>query len=401
MNPSRFRDSFSSRNMLKIRRLSTFSKMRLDTFKSLEGGRDHWSNESLKAHGGEPILSSTLWHSSAHLLGAAMEVKYGDDCFLTDGPATIDGFFYDAFLLSRGEDWIKSRALESHAQLTDPKQIQADIKSILSGSHGLPYFPSISDLKELTKSMLKIARKDDPFEYITVTRDEAQSVFISSPFKLAILSRIPPDQAITIFKCGDFIDLCRGPHIHSAGLVKAVILNKTSAAQWSPSAPQNLSRVYGISFESHTKMTEYKTLLIEAERRNHRKIGKAQGLFTFHHHSPGSPFFLPHGTRIIQRLKEFLRKEYVRYGFQEVVTPLIFNKQLWKTSGHWENYKDDMFVIGSDKQEEGHEHEQHGIKPMNCPGHCLLFTDTGKSYRDLPLRYAEFSPLHRYRDTLT
>lgn len=151
-----------------------------------------------------------------------------------------------------------------------------------------------------------------------------------------------------------------------------------------------------------------------SNERNHRLIGKKQGLFTFHPHSPGSPFFLPHGTRILSALKTYLRSQYQTFGFQEVVTPLLFNKKLWETSGHWENYKDDMFVVQDQhdtissqqhlaqlKRDQGQhvegcaEIEINGLKPMNCPGHCLLFADTAKSYRDLPLRYAEFSPLHR------
>ncbi len=346
-----------------------------------------------------------FWHSSSHLLGWALETRYGKNCLLTDGPATQDGFFYDAFIFNGGDAWTRNRKeqlqREGLSSLVTPSQIQSDIKELLSGKHGEPIFPKTEDLKDLQKLMLKLASQRVPFERRAISTEEAQRLFIESPFKLALISRISKEQEITIFKSGAFVDLCRGPHIENTSQIGAVLLNKTSAAQWSPTSPQNLSRIYGISFENKEKMKEYKTLLVDAENRNHRKIGKAQSLFTFHAHSPGSPFFLPHGTRIIQKLKDYLRSEYYRFGFQEVVTPLIFNQKLWETSGHWDNYRDDMFIVDPSTKHECQDLNNDnddgllGLKPMNCPGHCLLFGDSSKSYRDLPLRFAEFSPLHR------
>ena len=345
-----------------------------------------------------------FWHSSAHLLGWAMDLKYGDCCFLVDGPATGHGFYYDALLLEDSKRFLIQRHQEPIRDLVEPARIQKDITDLMTEKYGPLLFPTPQDLKDLTKSMIRLANSKTPFEYVHVSKEQAQQVFISSPFKLAFIEKIPPNDAIKLYKCGDFVDLCRGPHLPSTRDIKGILLTKTSASQFRPSLPNSLSRIYGISFDSMQKVKDYKTQLIEAEKRNHRKIGKAQSLFAFHEYSPGSPFFLPHGVRIIQRLKEYLREEYKRFGFQEVVTPLIYNKKLWETSGHWQNYKDDMFVIesSSEQQQDGQNEpaEVNGLKPMNCPGHCLLFADTGKSYRNLPLRFAEFSPLHRYTHNL-
>ncbi|KAJ3258188.1 54S ribosomal protein L39, mitochondrial [Boothiomyces macroporosus] len=337
-----------------------------------------------------------FWHSSAHLLGWAMEKKYGDDCLLTHGPATHEGFFYDAFLFN-GSTWSSDRLQKINSDVSSilkPQQISSDINELLTGKYGSSYFVTEDDLKDLTKVMSSLAKTKQPFEYITVDRETAQEMFSGSPFKLALISRIPDSQKITVFRCGDFVDLRRGPHIPNSDLIKSIMLSKTGAAQWSKEYGQNMSRVMGISFDSHNGLKEYRKLQIEAEKRNHRTIGKRQGLVAFHPHSPGSPFFLPHGTRIIQSLYNYLRQEYRKYGFQEVVTPLIFNKELWETSGHWQNYKDDMFIVsgGCNHSEDS---EINGLKPMNCPGHCLLYSNSAKSYRDLPLRFAEFSPLHR------
>ncbi|KAJ3275879.1 54S ribosomal protein L39, mitochondrial [Terramyces sp. JEL0728] len=338
-----------------------------------------------------PYSQDDFWHSSAHLLGWAMEKKYGDDCLLTHGPATQDGFFYDAFLFN-GSAWMRNRIgrMENNSEsLLQPNQILADIDDLLTGKYGNSYFVGEEDLKDLTKLMTSLARTAQQFEYITVDRNAALEMFSGSPFKLALISKIPDSQTITVFRCGEFVDLCRGPHIPNSDLIKSVMLSKTGAAQWNKEYSQNMSRVMGITFDSANGSKEYRKLQLEAEKRNHRTIGKRQELFAFHSFSPGSPFFLPHGTRIIQKLYGYLRTEYRNYGFQEVVTPLIFNKELWETSGHWQNYKEDMFIV-SGGCTHGNEEDINGLKPMNCPGHCLLYANSAKSYRDLPLRYAEF-----------
>ena len=161
------------------------------------------------------------------------------------------------------------------------------------------------------------------------------------------------------------------------------------SSQFLPKYPQNMNRIHAVAFATGRELKDYKAFQEQASLRNHKRIGQLQSLFTFHPYSPGAPFFLPHGTRILSTLKNYLRAEYKHYGFQEVITPLIFVQKLWQVSGHLQNYKDDMFLISSHDQETA-------IKPMNCPGHCLLYGTSAKSYRDLPLRFAEFSPLHRY-----
>ncbi|KAJ3322821.1 54S ribosomal protein L39, mitochondrial [Boothiomyces sp. JEL0866] len=355
--------------------------------------------EIFKNHKAVPVPTYSqedFWHSSAHLLGWAMEKKFGDDCLLTHGPATQDGFFYDA-LLFKGSKWTSDRIQKidnDMASLLEPEQVSKDIHGLLTGRFGSSYFVTQDDLKDLTSLMNSLARTKQQFEYITVDRRTGQEMFSGSPFKLSLISRIPESQEITVFRCGEFVDLCRGPHIPNSELIKSVMLSKTGAAQWNKDYSQNMARVMGIAFDSQNGLKEYRKLQLEAEKRNHRTIGKRQELFTFHEYSPGSPFFLPHGTRVIQKLYDYLRGEYRKYGFQEVVTPLIFNKELWETSGHWQNYKDDMFVVtgGCDQSEDP---DINGLKPMNCPGHCLLYSYSAKSYRDLPLRFAEFSPLHR------
>ncbi|KAI8894967.1 hypothetical protein BC833DRAFT_602970 [Globomyces pollinis-pini] len=378
-----------------LRFQSTFAQYRLDEFLKLKTKSTVPSLTGNRVHSEE-----SFWHSAAHILGWAMESKYGSNCFLTDGPANSDGFFYDALLIKNlSPDFIKSRSYQHINELIHPNRIQSDISKLLHEEYGPVQYVTDSDLKQLTKMCMKLASQNKPFEYATVSKEESQKIFIHSPFKLSIIDKIPKDDPITLFRCGDFVDLCRGPHISNTEMLKVFSLTKTGATQWEPGL-QNLSRVYGVAFNSTEKLKEYKVLQAQAESRNHRTIGRKQDLFTFHPYSPGSPFFLPHGIRIIQKLKEFLRNEYKEFGFQEVVTPLIFSKELWEKSGHWQNYKEDMFTLASSCDHHNHEDSNDGdtmysLKPMNCPGHCLLFNETVNSYRDLPLRFAEFSPLHR------
>eukprot|EP01103_Thecamoeba_quadrilineata_P016494 TRINITY_DN552_c0_g1_i2.p1 TRINITY_DN552_c0_g1~~TRINITY_DN552_c0_g1_i2.p1 ORF type:complete len:495 (+),score=82.03 TRINITY_DN552_c0_g1_i2:698-2182(+) len=215
-------------------------------------------------------------------------------------------------------------------------------------------------------------------------------MFSYNRFKTEIISSIPQDEQITVYRVGDFVDLCRGPHLPSTEKIKAFRLIKNSGVYWRGNKEGPLlNRLYGISFPSQESLVGWEKNLEEVKARDHRIIGKTQQLFWFHPFSPGSAFFLPHGTRIFNRLLEFLREEYRQAGYQEVITPLIFHTDLWKQSGHWDHYRDDMFLIShSDEHKEG-------LKPMNCPGHCLIFKSTSRSYKDLPIRLADFSPLHR------
>ncbi|KAG8042186.1 hypothetical protein G9C98_000177, partial [Cotesia typhae] len=191
------------------------------------------------------------------------------------------------------------------------------------------------------------------------------------------------------YRCGPLIDLCRGPHIRHTGKVKAIKVTKNSSTYWEGNAnAETLQRVYGISFPDPKQMKEWEKFQEEAAKRDHRKIGKEQELFFFHELSPGSCFFQPRGAHIYNTLVEFIRSEYKKRGFQEVVTPNIYNSKLWQTSGHWEHYADNMFSFEVEK-------ETFALKPMNCPGHCMIFDVRNRSWRELPLRMADFGVLHR------
>ncbi|CAD6205371.1 unnamed protein product [Miscanthus lutarioriparius] len=233
----------------------------------------------------------------------------------------------------------------------------------------------------------KAVAEKQPFERIEVSRAEALEMFAENKFKVEIINELPEDKTITVYRCGPLVDLCRGPHIPNTSFVKAFACLKASSLYWRGKADrESLQRVYGISFPDSRRLTEYKHFLEEAKKRDHRILGKAQELFFFHELSPGSCFFLPHGARIYNKLMDFMRQQYRDRGYQEVLSPNIYNMQLWETSGHAANYKENMFVFEIEKQE-------FGLKPMNCPGHCLMFRV--RSYRELPLRMADFGVLHR------
>ena len=215
-------------------------------------------------------------------------------------------------------------------------------------------------------------------------------MFKDNKYKQHIIKdKIPDGSDTTVYRCGPLIDLCRGPHVPNTGRIKAFAIMKNSASYFLGNAENDsLQRVYGVSFPDKKLMDEHKKYLEEAAKRDHRKIGQEQDLFFFHELSPGSCFFLPHGTRIYNTLASFLRDEYWKRGYEEVITPNMYNSKLWEKSGHWQHYKDDMFTFELEK-------EQFALKPMNCPGHCLLFKHRERSYRELPWRVADFGVLHR------
>lgn len=307
---------------------------------------------------------SVFWHSSAHILGLILEREFG--AMLTNGPPLAEGgFYYDV-------------ALPGGAFMTsaDVARAQAAVDAALQ----------------------QRAR----FERLELSREEALELFADNPFKVSFIkSKVSPGGVASVYRCGNLIDLCRGPHIPHTGFVKALAITKIGASYWlgdSKNAP--LQRVFGMSFPSKRLLKEWQDFQEEAGKRDHRAIGKQQELFMFHHFSPGSAFFLPRGTAIHNKLTNYLRLEYRKRGYVEVITPNIFNKELWETSGHWENYKDNMFVISEKEEHVGHAHtlpggQQFGLKPMNCPGHCLIFDSTQRSYKDLPIRLADFGVLHR------
>jgi len=291
-----------------------------------------------------------FWHSSAHILGEAMERCYG--CNLCYGPPIEEGFYYD-----------------------------------MAGDEGLRVLES--DFKVLEDVVKKIVKEKQPFERLEMTKEDLLEMFKYNPFKVRILNERVKTPTTTVYRCGPLIDLCRGPHVRHTGKIKAMTVTKHSSAYWEGKADaESLQRVYGISFPDTKQLKEWKAFQEEAAKRDHRKLGREQDLFFFHELSPGSCFFQPKGAHIYNKLVEFIKEGYWKRGFQEVVSPNIYNSKLWKTSGHWDHYSDNMFKIDIEK-------EMYGLKPMNCPGHCLIFDHGIRSHKDLPLRMADFGVLHR------
>lgn len=297
-----------------------------------------------------PEGKRVFWHSSAHVLGEAAERHYG--CHLCIGPPTDDGFFYEMA--------IEDRAVTN-----------AD-------------YPA---LEKLSESAVKDKQK---FERVVASKEDLLKMFSYNKYKKHLIeTKIPDGTSTTVYRCGPMIDLCIGPHIPHTGKIKAFMVTKNSASYFLGDATNDsLQRIYGISFPDKKQLSEYKAFLAEAAKRDHRKIAREQELFFFNDLSPGSCFFLPHGTRIYNTLIELMRSEYWKRGYQEVISPNMYNSKLWETSGHWQNYKDDMFTLDVEK-------EKWALKPMNCPGHCLIFDSRDRSYKELPIRMAEFGIIHR------
>ncbi|XP_041081965.1 threonine--tRNA ligase 1, cytoplasmic-like isoform X1 [Polyodon spathula] len=292
---------------------------------------------------------AVYWHSSAHVLGEAMERFYGG-C-LCYGPPIENGFYYDMYL---------------------------DDRSVSSNEFPL--------LETLCKSVMK---EKQPFERLEISKETLLKMFKYNKFKCRILNEKVNTPTTTVYRCGPLIDLCRGPHVRHTGKIKALKIYKNSSTYWEGRADmESLQRIYGISFPDSKMMKEWERVQEEAKNRDHRKIGKEQELFFFHDLSPGSCFFLPKGAFIYNTLMDFIREEYHRRDFLEVASPNIYNAKLWETSGHWQHYSDNMFSFKV-------ENETFALKPMNCPGHCLMFSHRPRSWRELPMRFADFGVLHR------
>eukprot|EP00934_Nitzschia_sp_Nitz4_P005087 Nitzschia sp. Nitz4//scaffold11_size288233//282090//284677//NITZ4_000829-RA/size288233-processed-gene-0.194-mRNA-1//1//CDS//3329534239//5077//frame0 len=293
---------------------------------------------------------TVFWHSSAHMLGEALEHLFG--CKLTIGPPLAGGFYYDSFM---GKDSFKEE-----------------------------------DLKPIEQEVSKISKAKQKFERLVVTKEEALELFADNPFKQEILTtKVADGTRTSVYRCGDLIDLCRGPHVPHTGKVKAFATTQKSATNWlGDTDNDSLQRMYGISFPDKKQLKVWQENMEKAKERDHRRIAAKQDLVMFHELSPGSAFWLPHGTRIYNKLIEFIRYHYDKLGYSEVITPNIFNLDLWRKSGHAQHYKDDMFCFDVEGQE-------WAMKPMNCPGHCLMFGAQIRSYRDLPIRYTDFGVLHR------
>uniref|UniRef100_A0A8C2G5B4 threonine--tRNA ligase n=1 Tax=Cyprinus carpio TaxID=7962 RepID=A0A8C2G5B4_CYPCA len=293
---------------------------------------------------------AVYWHSSAHVLGEAMEQFYGG-C-LCYGPPIENGFYYDMFLDGQ--------------------------KGVSSTEFG--------DLENICRSIMK---DKQPFERLEISKETLLEMFKYNKFKCRILNEKVSTPTTTVYRCGPLIDLCRGPHVRHTGKIKALKIYKNSSTYWEGrSDMETLQRIYGISFPDGKMLKEWERFQEEAKNRDHRKIGKDQELFFFHDLSPGSCFFLPRGAYIYNTLTEFIREEYSRRGFQEVASPNIYNSKLWETSGHGQHYSENMFSFPV-------EQDIFALKPMNCPGHCLMFSHRPRSWRELPLRLADFGVLHR------
>lgn len=287
-----------------------------------------------------------FWHSSAHILGNALVNLY-PDAKLVHGPPVEEGFFYDV-----------------------------DIKEPISSE----------DYKKIEMEMTRIMKKNHKFERIIKSKEELLDAYKNNPCKTHFIMK-GVDRESSVYRNAEFFDMCLGPHIRSTGVVKAVKVLKNSSAYFlnDPSL-KSLQRIYAITFPSKDMLEEYLKRKEEAKERDHRKIGTELDLFFFSKYSPGSCFFLPNGTSMYNTLIEFLREEYKKRGFREVITPNIFCTKLWEESGHLQNYKENMFIIEGD---------DFALKPMNCPGHCVMFKHQDHSFRDLPLRFADFGVLHR------
>ncbi|RWS17731.1 threonine-tRNA ligase: cytoplasmic-like protein [Dinothrombium tinctorium] len=312
-----------------------------------------------------------FWHSSAHILGEALERLYGGH--LCYGPPIDSGFYYDIFMCN---DFGR-----------DPETNKSEAGDVINGS--VPTTVSQSHFNKIESVMKSICDEKQPFERLELSKDELLEMFSYNKFKFRILNEKVKEDRTTVYRCGSLIDLCRGPHVLHTGYVKAFKVTKSSSSYWEGKAEaEKLQRVYGISFPSPKQLREWQRFQEEAAKRDHRKIGKEQELFFFHELSPGSCFFYPRGAHIYNTLVDFIKSEYRKRGFTEVVTPNIYNVKLWQTSGHWQHYSDNMFSFDIEK-------ETFALKPMNCPGHCLMFDSLIRSWRELPLRFADFGVLHR------
>ena len=247
---------------------------------------------------------------------------------------------------------------------------------------------SPSDLKNIEKQMKKIVNENLKIKKTTTSKLKAKNMLKDQKYKLDLLKDLP-GKNVTFYGQGKFIDLCKGGHAKSTSELKHFKILKTAGAYWKGSEKNPmLQRIYVAAFETKKELNNYLELLEEAKKRDHRKLGAELDLFMFNKHSPGSPFFYPKGTFIYNELIKLIRTEYTKRGYDEVISPQIYDNKLWKTSGHWEKYQEDMFTLKLDKR-------NFAIKPMNCPGHMILYKSKIKSYRDLPLRFADFSVLHR------
>ena len=294
-------------------------------------------------------------HSTAHLLAYAVKELF-PDAQVTIGPVVENGFYYDF-------------------------------------SYKRPFTPE--DLAAIEKKMTELASKDEPVLRRVLPRDEAVDYFkdMGEAYKAEIIASIPTNEDVSLYREGTFEDLCRGPHVPSTGKLKHFKLMKVAGAYWrGDHRNEMLQRIYGTAWASKEELQQYLHMLEEAEKRDHRKLGKELDLFHIDEHSPGTIFWHPKGWTLWQEVEQYMRRVYRENGYQEVKGPQILDKGLWEKTGHWDKYRENMFTTESEKRE-------YALKPMNCPGHILIFKQGVRSYRDLPLRYGEFGACHRNEPT--
>ena len=295
-------------------------------------------------------LRARIRHSAAHLMADAV-MQLFPEAKLGIGPPTADGFYYD-LEVSR------------------------------------PFTPE--DLEKVDQIMRETMAKDLPFVFETHERQQLLEMYCEQPYKLELIGEISSDEPLTTYSHGTFTDLCQGPHVSSTGEIPAFKLMSVAGAYWRGSEERPmLQRIYGTAFESQASLDEFLIRAEEADKRDHRKLGRQLGLFFFDPLAPASPFFLPKGAILYNLMVNFMQGLYQKYGYQEVITPQILSTDLWKRSGHYDLYLENMYFTTADERE-------FGVKPMNCPAACILYNNEHHSYRDLPLRYADFGRLHRY-----
>ncbi|ANN66517.1 threonine--tRNA ligase [Bordetella bronchialis] len=299
----------------------------------------------------DPEGLDLIRHSTAHLLAYAVKTLF-PDAQVTIGPVIDNGFYYDF-------------------------------------SYKRPFTPE--DLEAIEKKMAELAKKDEVVTREEWKRDDAVAFFngIGEKYKAEIIASIPSNETISLYREGDFIDLCRGPHVPSTGKLKVFKLMKVAGAYWrGDSKNEMLQRIYGTAWATKEEQDAYLHMLAEAEKRDHRKLGRELDLFHFQDEAPGLIFWHPKGWQLWQQVEQYMRAVYRDNGYQEVRGPQILDLSLWKKTGHWDNYRENMFTTES-------ENRVYGLKPMNCPGHVQIFNAGLRSYRDLPLRYGEFGQCHR------
>ena len=290
-------------------------------------------------------------HSTAHLMAYAVQELF-PGAQVTIGPTIEDGFYYD-FAYER------------------------------------PFTPE--DLAAIEAKMTELVKRDIPVERFELSRDDAVKYFLDlgEKYKAEIIQSIPADEVLSLYREGDFTDLCRGPHVPSTGKLKVFKLMKVAGAYWrGDSNNEMLQRIYGTAWVNKEDLKDYLYRLEEAEKRDHRKLGKQLDLFHLQDEAPGMVFWHPKGWQLWQNIEQHMRRELTAAGYQEIKTPMIMDRSLWEKSGHWENYHENMFITESEKR-------TYAVKPMNCPGHVQVFNQGLRSYRDLPMRLAEFGSCHR------